>query len=422
MENTISVKLLKDKYPLEENVEITGIVKFKGVYLNKVREDVLKSRKSDDRLQTHFIFLIDISYSMDESSKLELLKSSLQRFVNHGYLDNAYLSIVTFGDKAETCLDYIEVKENHSLITSKIDELRADEPKTYVYKGFKEIKGRFPLYERNGVNKIIYFTDGEDFDISLAEKVAKDMVADSQFSITSVGTGIEYNEEFLESIATIGKGGFYHLASMDSFFDDIKDEILQTDNEIITHSEITELFYPSSVEPIEVYKVGRGVTSLVIENGKILCGNLTDIDKIYFRFRILSPKNDGYYNILNATLRYMTGNDLNTKEFSFKVLLTSDDSLLSEIHIENEVVETNKQVIAFKKIKEAQRLYNLGKEHEAKLIINDIAPIIKNFAADDAEIEELLSDLQHGKALTSEITRTLLSYTRTKTMTKTDTI
>ncbi len=422
MENAVTVKLLKDIYPLEESVEITGIVRFRGNYVSRVRQDVSVLRKNDDLLKSHFIFLIDISYSMDDKSKIDMLKNSLKKFITNGYLDNSYVSIVTFGEKSEVHLDYIKVNENKSLIIDKITALRANEPKTYVYKGFREIFNTFKSYERNGINKVIYFTDGEDFDTNLAEEEAKKLIEGKKFTITSVGTGVEYNEAFLDTIATLGKGGFYHLSSVESFFDDIKDEIIQTDNEVITQSEITELFYPSNVQPIEVFKVGKGVTNLDIEDGRILCGNLTDIDKIYFKLKIISPKKDGYYNLLNATLQYNTGNTTQTKEFSFKVLLSSDKESLSNIHLEQEVIETNKQVIAYKKIKEAQDLYNMGKETEAKIIINEIAPIIKSFAEDDTEIEQLLSDLQHGKSLTSEMTRTLLSYTRTKTMTKSDTI
>ncbi len=54
------------------------------------------------------------------------------------------------------------------------------------------------------------------------------------------------------------------------------------------------------------------------------------------------------------------------------------------------------------------------------MVINEISPVLRSLNP-DSEIQELLDDIKSGKRITSEITRTLLSFTRTKTLTRTDT-
>ena len=423
MDDIIRVKLLRKYFPLKGNTEIMGLIRFKSSFVKNVFHQISERIKSDDKFVPHIIFLIDTSLSMNEQdnngSKIENLKKSLRNFVEYGYLDNYYLSFISFDENARAIFKYLKVRDNKELILKRIDEIRAKGYQTYAYTGFSLIGEEIDLYSRNNVNRIIYFTDGEDFDTALAIEEAKKLVYEKFLTITSVGVGIEYNEEFLEEVANIGKGGFYHLKDVNEFFTDIKDELREVSEEIIAKTEIVKLFYPSSVEPIEVFKVGRGVVKLEIDKGEILCGNLTDKDKIFFRFKLKNIKREGKYTILNAFIRFKSGDKEFEKEFSFRATLTNNRKLIDS-YIDREVIEANKQIVIYKKIKQAQHYFNMGKEKEARLIINEISPVIKSLNPDD-EICQILEDIKSKKTITSEITRTLLSYTRTKTITKTDT-
>jgi len=418
MKDVIKVKFLKDVYPLKENVEVIGAVKFKSGYMEKAQSRIVEDRKNDDSLKPHIIFLVDISYSM-QGKRITDLKKSLKQLVDNGFLDGAYLSLVTFGEKSEVRLEYVNVEKSKKKINNVISALDAKEPQTYASRGFKKIDELLTL-KRNGVNRIIYFTDGEDFDEDKAKKFAKKLVVSNQFTISAVGVGVQYNEFFLEEMATLGKGGFYHLNEIEKFFDDMVFDLKVINSEVLTNAQIVDLFYPSSVEPVEIFKIGNGVTELEIENNKILCGNLSSDDKIFFKFRIKNINTPGMYNILNATMTYQEGSEAKKEEFSFKVKLSNDDEALTAATADREVMDLNKQVVAFKKIKEAQSYFRDGKEKEARAAITEVEPIIKSLNPDD-EISTILDDVKSGKAISAEVTRTLFSYTRTKTMTKTDT-
>jgi len=99
--------------------------------------------------------------------------------------------------------------------------------------------------------------------------------------------------------------------------------------------------------------------------------------------------------------------------------LTKNKELVDS-QIDPEVIELNKQIAVYKKVKEAQQLFNMGREKEARTVINEVSHVLKSLNP-DTEISQLLEDIKNGKSITSEITRTLLSFTRTKTLTKTNT-
>ena len=413
--DAIRLKTMKEYYPINEHIEVIGIIKFRNSYIDHIKNNLL-SMKSD-LSKSHIIFLIDTSYSMKEDTgngrKIEVLKKELKKLIDYGYLDDKYISIVSFDLDAKLHIEHLDVSANKNKILSVISNLQAIGEATYAYKGFSLIEEE--LINLEGVsNRIIYFTDGEDFDTNLAEEKVKSLLNNGVIT-TAVGVGSEYNELFLNDIADIGKGDFYHLTDIDKFFDEIKYEIRKMDNEVIRNIEIEKLFYPSNVEPLEVYKVGHGVVKLEIENNEIICGNLTEDERIYFKFRVNNIKREGKYIILTAVLRYKIGKEELKEEIVFPIQVSSDEELIS-MPADREVLELNKQISIFKKVKEASELANLGKEKEAREKIAGITPFLKEF--DSPEIDTIMKDIKNGKFITREVTRALLSYTRTKTKTK----
>ena len=411
MEGPVRVKFLRDVFPLQENVEISGIIKFSSNFLKNAYEVV----KSNNSQNSHFIFLIDNSYSMQADNKIDILKDNLIKLIDIGYLDESYVSIFTFGEDSELIIKYMNVLKNKDYIINKIKKIKAISPQTYAYKGFKKIHEEFNDFNMKGCsNKIIYFTDGEDFDENSALKEIKKLVKENNFIVTTVGVGEEYNDVFLLDAANEGLGGFYHLNNIDQFFPEIKDEIQKTYKEILTNVEIINLFYPSSVEIQEVYKVGNGVTKLSFDEKEIFCGNISNEDRIFFKLRVKNPKKSGKYNILNASIKYNIGKQEKIDEFSFKVMLSNDPNL--SFSIDSEVVELNKLIVLYKKINEFRNYMEMNNEKEAKRVINEISPLMYQLS-DDEDIKQIIDDIKEGKIINTDVTRTLLSYTKTKTKT-----
>ena len=338
------------------------------------------------------VFAVDYT-KYAQSSEVELLKKIKDSFEKKGKI----YSLVCAVNK----LDMMYLDTDTEKIKVRVSYFMERKLRELGFKNFVVVP----------ISAIIYF-----YLIKIAEYISEIKEVEN---LRSYLLDMEDNEEFLEDIANIGRGGFYHLKNVESFFGDIKDEIKEISEEIITNAEIVRLFYPTSVEPVEVYKVGRGVVKLDINKREILCGNITERDRIFFRFRLKNARREGKYTILNAFIRFKSGGDVFEKESSFQVSLTKNRELVDS-YIDPEVIELNKQIAVYRKVKEAQQLFNMGRKKEARTVINEVSHVLKSLNP-DTEISQLLEDIKNGKSITSEITRTLLSFTRTKTLTKTDT-
>lgn len=177
-----------------------------------------KQIKSDSVPPSNFVFLIDVSGSMDMPNRLPLLKAAFQLFVkNLRSIDT--VSIVTYGGYVQIWLRPTSGSNKEKILTS-IESLEADGDTP----GESAIRVAYQLAKRsfikNGNNRIILATDG-DFNVGeTSEKALEELITKQRQTgiyLTCLGVGMgNLKDSKLQVLAKKGNGNYAYL-------DDIKE-------------------------------------------------------------------------------------------------------------------------------------------------------------------------------------------------------
>ena len=180
----------------------------------------------------NFVFLIDVSGSMDMPNRLPLLKAAFQMFVkNLREMDT--VSIVMYGGTVGIWLQPTSGAEKEKIIES-IESLTAagDTP------GESAIRAAYKLAEstfiKGGNNRVILATDG-DFNVGENTEKALDELITKQrqtgIYLTCLGVGMgNFKDSKLQTLAKKGNGNYAYL-------DDIREA------EKVLVKELTQTFY-----------------------------------------------------------------------------------------------------------------------------------------------------------------------------------
>ncbi|HSC68091.1 MAG TPA: VWA domain-containing protein [Cellvibrio sp.] len=158
--------------------------------------------------QSNLVFLLDVSGSMDEPSKLPLVKQSMSLLLDTLKPDDT-ISIVVYAGAAGTVLAPTKVKEKAKILAA-LNNLQAGGSTA----GAEGIALAYQLAEANfnakGVNRIILATDG-DFNVGeTGDEALQDFVERKRdkgiyLSVLGFGQG-NYQDEMMQTLAQNGNG------------------------------------------------------------------------------------------------------------------------------------------------------------------------------------------------------------------------
>ena len=218
---------------------------------------------------SNFVYLIDVSGSMDQPKRLPLLKEAFQLLVKN-LREQDTVSIVVYGGFAGVWLNPTGGAEKEK-ISKSIEELNAwgDTPgATAIRIAYQLAKNTFM---KNGNNRIILATDG-DFNVGqTSEKELENLIAKEKESgvyLTCLGVGMgNYKDSKIEVLAKKGNGNFAYI-----------DDFQEAEKVLVT--EFTQTLYSVASD---VYNTISFDTSLVKEyrligydNKKAVISNGTD--------------------------------------------------------------------------------------------------------------------------------------------------
>ena len=178
----------------------------------------------------NFVFLIDVSGSMDMPNRLPLLKAAFQMFVkNLRVIDT--ISIVTYGGSVGIWLQPTSGGEKEKIIKS-IEELSAsgDTPgEAAIMTAYAIAKACF---KQHGSNRVILATDG-DFNVGLtSEKALEDLITKERqggIYLTCLGVGMgNFKDSKLATLAKKGNGNYAYLDNITEAEKVLVKELTQT--------------------------------------------------------------------------------------------------------------------------------------------------------------------------------------------------
>lgn len=176
-----------------------------------------KTLSASETPLANFVFLIDVSGSMDSKDKLPVLKSGLLSMLDQMDPEDQ-VSIVTYSGKSEILLKPTKVRESDK-IAKAIRKLKAEG----CTNGGDALRDAYKLakesYIKGGNNRIIMGTDG-DFNVgvtstdALLEIVEEGAKEGIYMTVCGFGTG-NLNDAMMETISNHGNGTYEYIDSED---------------------------------------------------------------------------------------------------------------------------------------------------------------------------------------------------------------
>jgi Ca-activated chloride channel family protein len=198
---------------------------------------------------SNIVFLIDTSGSMNEPSKLPLLRESFKQMVP-SLRARDRVSIVVYAGSAGLILPPTP-GDQHQRIVEALDALEAGGSTNGgagIELAYKMAQAGFV---KGGVNRVVLATDG-DFNVgTVSVDALKTLVADKRKSgvaLTTLGFGQgNYNDELAEQLADIGDGNHAYIDNLNEARKVLVDEIGATMLTIAKDVKIQVEFNPATV-------------------------------------------------------------------------------------------------------------------------------------------------------------------------------
>jgi len=228
----------------------------------------------------NYVFLIDVSGSMDMPNRLPLLKASFQLFVKN-LRNTDTVTIITYGGYVLEWLKPTSGSEKDKIIQA-IEKLEANGD-TPGEAGLKmAYRSAQRTFIRNGNNRIILATDA-DFNVGeTSEKALDELVTNQRSSgiyLTCLGVGMgNLKDSKLQTLAKKGNGNYAYLDDFEEAERVLVKEISQTLYTIADDAYVSVRFNADVVENYRLIgfdnkKDAISERNLVVEGGEVGSGS-----------------------------------------------------------------------------------------------------------------------------------------------------
>ncbi|MCD6346683.1 MAG: VWA domain-containing protein [Bacteroidales bacterium] len=286
----------------------------------------LKGKSLDNKPPSNFVFLIDVSGSMNSPDKLGILKKGFSTFVDQ-LSDDDRVAIVTYAGSAAVLLQSTSGSEKRD-IKKAINELGAGGSTA----GAQGIITAYEIAEENfitgGNNRIILGSDG-DFNVGpsstdeLVELVEEKRDAGIFLTVLGVGGG-NLNDGMMEQIANNGNGNYEYIDKIeqlekvfiyeyDKFFTVAKDAKIQIEFDSLSVDSYRLIGYEN-----------RALENDEFENDSIDAGEIGASQSITALYEIILATSPGT-NLASMEFRYKKPDESTSRLLSHSISYTLVD-------------------------------------------------------------------------------------------------
>ncbi len=270
---------------------------------------------------SQFVFLIDVSGSMDMANRLPLIKSAFRLLVNN-LREKDTISIVSYGGAVGVQLLPTSGKEKKKIMNA-IDSLTAGG----ATPGESGIRIAYKLAKNNfiqgGNNRVILATDG-DFNVGMKTESELDELISQQresgIYLTCFGVGMgNYKDSKIQTLAKKGNGNFSYF---DSFLE--AERILLTEFTKTLYSVADDVylhinFNPQYVKEYRLIGFENNVSAMNERSSEIEGGEIGSGNSMMAVFEIVpenKTKQDAVKNYAEINLQYKLPSDTAHKIFN----------------------------------------------------------------------------------------------------------
>ena len=343
-----------------------------------VNFEVPESAKQKKRNPVNISLVIDRSGSMGEDNKMQHAIGASQYLVNH-LNDKDVLSVIEYDNKV-TILQKQEATWNNAILANKLGALSPRGGTNLsggMLAGFAEVETHKHL---EYINRVILLSDGnanqgirQPHKIYAAVRNAKK----NSTSISTIGMGIDYNEDLMQGIAEHGGGRYYYVESTSQM-------------KRIFQEELSRIFTTAAKDvSLEIQTLaGATQANILGQNAKIVKSISTlEIEDFYSgenRSFIIKVKANGLNSdIAQIKLKYTNPNDKKTHVLTstIKVKLSQDEKEITAAR-NDKVFEEAKLMEIDLEHKKVLDQYEKGNVKQAKGILKQLNLTTASFNAD----------------------------------------
>lgn len=355
-----------------------------------------KEAEGKGRPPVSVAFVLDRSGSM-AGTKIALAKHAVDRALV-GLDPKDRFAIVTYDDRIETVCDLrlaTDANKRAARLALQAVDARGS---TDLHGGWT--RGADAIRQHlapEGVNRVLLLTDGLAnvgvIDPGTLAQVATDLRA-SGIGTSTFGVGTDFNEVLLTSIADAGGGHFYFIEQPQQIADFITGELGELLEVVARNVSIDITHHPAlQIEPLSPISSAAAVPGVL----KLVIGDLVAGQKVEVVLRVRFPTADeGAQTTAFFTIADRDG------------VLKADGCTLTWEHAshaanddqprDRDVDRAVARIHAARARLKAVALNREGDYAGARLAVADVAARIGSYAADDAELNDLASQLVADRA------------------------
>jgi len=251
--------------------------------------------------------------------------------------------------------------------------------------GFEEAKRYF---RNDSVNRIILLSDGLAnvgiVDPGAIASVAQN-IREHKISVSTMGVGIEYNENLMANIADHSGGNYYYISNETSMASVFQKELNLMQSLIGTNAKATfELARGVQVTEISGYKWSQSGRKLTIQVPDVYSG---ETKRIMVELKVPTTAGD---SIVLGSGQFVCTDISQKKPLLFTADFKPSVKVINDIHMvqkseDKEIRQRKESVLASRNMERAYELYEQGKADEAQSMAEETVNRLQSLGYTDSD-------------------------------------